>query len=155
MVVDLSKTRILLGFMMILSLHACKTVPDDEGSALDGSDKKSYNLRCIADLIGPVLRVSMVETGTKQFRLEEPKLVESKKEKDEYKALLSKLSGRCTIQAPGSGITPGLCASISLDKDRKFERRRDNPSLSNLITLPDNKPNVRIEIYCLMNAASA
>lgn len=128
-----SQLAIMSSLVAAFMLTACGGV--DQDSSLDNSNKKKYQLWCLANLNYPgaagINSRTVRAQGTKEYKMDNVKLVDSKKEKDEYKAVLTNLATACN--GLYSIINVSGCSNIRWDKPELLVQDSKTPFQSNFI----------------------
>jgi hypothetical protein len=127
-----AKSSLLLTLASAALMNACGS---SEDSALSGSEKKPYHLRCLANIsfnngVGTSTYTMRAE-GSKVFKQKNNHLVEPKKEREEYKKVLIDLQMQCN--GSYAKINASGCGLIKYDQPELFQQDANDPSRSNFL----------------------
>lgn len=119
-------------FVAAALLNACGTADD---STLSNSDKKPYNLRCLTNIsfnngVGNAT-YTMRADGTKVYKQKNNHLVDSKKEREEYRKVLIDLQMKCN--GSYDKINASGCGLIKYDQPELLKQDSKDPSRSNIL----------------------
>lgn len=127
-----AKNSLFVTFAVAALMNACGT---SENSALNGSEKKPYHLRCLANIsfnngVG-TSSYTMRAEGSKVYKQKNNHLVDSKKEREEYKNVLIKLQMECN--GSYAKINASGCGLIKYDQPELLKQDSKDPSRSNFL----------------------
>jgi len=152
-----SKVAVLSAFVASVLLSACGGL--DQDSNLDNSSKKKYRLVCLANMSYPNqfgsfdVRTVRAE-GTKEYKMDKAKLVEARKEKDEYKAVLTNRITACNSLHPIMNVSG--CSNIDWNKPEVLVQDPASQGQSKIITFAYSgrhqgiERNYKGEYFCQM-----
>lgn len=148
----MAPSSLFVTLVSALLMTACGSSDD---SALNGSEKKPYLLRCLANISVGGATYTLRAEGTKVFKQKSNELVDSKKERDEYKKVLIDLQMKCN--GSYDKINASGCGLIKYDQPELLVKDQKDPSRSNFLAFEYSAAGkvYKGEYFCQMTEAPA
>jgi hypothetical protein len=150
-----AKTSLMILAASVL-MNACGTSDD---STLSNSQKKSYHLKCLTNIsfnngVGPATYTMRAE-GSKVYKQKNNHLVDSKKEREEYRKVLVDLQMKCN--GSYDKINASGCGLIKYDQPELLRKDAKDPSRSESVAFEYNAVGklYKGEYFCFMSEAPA
>ena len=143
----------ILSLISIVVLTACgrsEKSPDSATLAI-----QLNHLKCIVNVNSSVGQGTVRMDGTKTYAQATPDLIDTRKEHDEFEAVLKKLKDRCKIKSTELKFNPSACEEVSGHQIDKLKKDPQNASSSVFVSFDykDNGKKYTGNYSCFMTSA--